>query len=180
LVWWVANKKVLRKKLVKKSTRRLKKQSKKIDAATEKAEIKIDAAKESLDKKTEAVQESIKESTDSSKGALESAGKKLDQATENAEQKIEKAKESVVDKAETAGNFIDDSVITTTVKAAILGDSLLRGSHIDVTTVNGVVKLSGTVDSEVNLGRAVEVATAQKNVKSVQSTLIVTPVPSTK
>jgi len=152
----------------------------KIDAATEKAEIKIDAAKESLDKKTEAVQESIKESTDSSKGALESAGKKLDQATENAEQKIEKAKESVVDKAETAGNFIDDSVITTTVKAAILGDSLLRGSHIDVTTVNGVVKLSGTVDSEVNLGRAVEVATAQKNVKSVQSTLIVTPVPSTK
>jgi len=152
----------------------------KIDAATEKAEIKIDAAKESLDKKTEAVQESIKESTDSSKGALESAGKKLDQATENAEQKIEKAKESVVDKAQTAGEYIDDSVITTTVKTAILGDSLLRGSHIDVTTVNGVVKLSGTVDSEANLGRAVEVATAQKNVKSVQSTLIVTPVPSTK
>ncbi|NOU13023.1 MAG: BON domain-containing protein [Methylococcaceae bacterium] len=152
----------------------------KIEKATEKAEIKIDAAKESLDKKADAAKESINESTEASKGALENAGKKLDQATENAEKKIEGAKDSVVDKAQTAGEFIDDSMITTTVKTAILGDSLLRSSHIEVTTVNGVVKLSGTVDSDSNLLRAKEVAIIQKNVKSVQTDLIVTITPSTK
>lgn len=117
-------------------------------------------------------------------GTAEKAGKKIDRAAENAEQKVEQvteqankkiedAKESVTDKAETSGEYIDDSIITTKVKAAILSDSLLRASHIEVTTVKGVVKLSGTVDSEQNIGRAMEVAKAQKNVKSVQTELIV-------
>jgi len=117
-------------------------------------------------------------------GTAEKAGKKIDRAAENAEQKIEQVteqankkiegvKESVTDKAETSGEYIDDSVITTRVKAAILSDSLLRASHIEVTTVKGVVKLSGTVDSEQNIGRAMEVANGQKNVTSVQNDLIV-------
>jgi hyperosmotically inducible protein len=152
----------------------------KIEQATEKAETKIEAAKESLDNKTEVAKETIQESTDSSKDALEDAGTKIDQATQNAEQKIEGAKESVVEKAQTAGEYIDDSVITTSVKAAILGDSLLRASHIEVTTVNGVVKLSGTVDSELNIVRATEVAKSHKNVKSVQTDLTVNTIPSTK
>jgi len=117
-------------------------------------------------------------------GTAEKAGKKIDRAAENAEQKVEQvteqankkiegAKESVIDKAETTGEYIDDSVITTKVKAAILGDSTLRASHIEVTTVKGVVKLSGTVDSEQGIGRAIELAKGQENVKSVQSELIV-------
>jgi hyperosmotically inducible protein len=145
----------------------------KIEQATEKAETKIEAAKESLDQKADRTGEYIDESTDASKGALEKAGKKLDQATENAEKKIEGAKESVIDKAQSAGEYIDDSVITTMVKAAILNDSFLKASQIEVTTVNGVVKLSGTVDSEQSIGRAMEVASSQKNVKSVQTDLIV-------
>ncbi len=117
-------------------------------------------------------------------GTAEKAGKKIDSAAENAEQKIEQttekvgkelegAKESVTDKAETAGEYIDDSVITTTVKAAILNDPLLNASHIEVTTDKGVVKLSGTVDSEPNISKAIEVAKSQKNVLSVESSLIV-------
>jgi len=145
----------------------------KIGEATEKAEVKIEAAKESLDKKTEAAKESIKESTDTSKGALESAGKKLDQAAES-------AKDSVVEKAQTAGEYIDDSVITAAVKAAIAGDSIFNASHIEVTTSNGVVMLRGTVDSEQVIGRAMSVASSQKNVKSVQTDLLVTTVPSIK
>ena len=145
----------------------------KIDRAAEKADQKIEAAKESLDQKADRAGEYIDESTDASKGALEKAGKKLDQATEKAENKIEGAKESVIDKAQSAGEYIDDSVITTKVKAAILNDPILNASHIEVTTVNGVVKLSGTVDSEQSIGRAVEVANSQKNVKSVQTDLIV-------
>ncbi len=70
-------------------------------------------------------------------GTAEKAGKKIDRAAEKAEQKIEKAtekaeekiegfKESVIDKAETAGEYIDDSVITTKVKTAILNDPMLN------------------------------------------------------
>ena len=145
----------------------------KIEQATEKAEVKIEAAKESLDQKAQKAGEYIDESTDASKEALEKAGKKLDQATEKAGEKIEGAKESVIDKTQTAGEYIDDSVITMKVKTAILNDPILNASHIEVTTVNGVVKLSGTVDSEQSIGRAMEVANSQKNVKSVQNALVV-------
>jgi hyperosmotically inducible periplasmic protein len=105
--------------------------------------------------------------------AAENTQQKIEQASEKAEVKIEAAKESVIDKTQTAGEYIDDSVITMKVKAAILNDSILNASHIEVTTVNGVVKLSGTVDSEQSIGRAMDVASSQKNVKSVQTDLIV-------
>lgn len=106
-------------------------------------------------------------------GTAEKAGKKLDQATEKAGDKIEGARESVIDKTQTGGEYIDDSVITMKVKTVILKDPILKASHIEVTTVNGVVKLSGTVDSEQSIGRAMEVANSQKNVKSVQNALVV-------
>ena len=117
-------------------------------------------------------------------GPAEKAGKKIDRAAEKAElqvdqaaekasEKIGNAKESAGNSADKAGEYINDSVITAKVKAAILGESILRASHIDVTTVNGVVKLSGTVDSEQSLGRALELAGEQKEVKSVETTLVV-------
>lgn len=117
-------------------------------------------------------------------GTAEKIGQKIDKATEHAEKKIEHVtekagkeiegvKESVIDQSETAGEYIDDSVITLKVKAAILNDSLLKASQIEVNTVNGVVKLSGTVDSEQSLSRAMEVVNSQKHVKSVQTDLIV-------
>ena len=146
----------------------------KIERATEKANQNIDAAKESLDQKVDRAKEYIDESTDLSKGELEKAGKKLDEATEKAGEKIKEAKESVIDKAETAGEYIDDSIIITmNVKEAILNDPLLKGSQIEVTTINGVVTLSGTVDSEESIGKAMEVASSQKNVKSVVTDLTV-------
>jgi len=105
--------------------------------------------------------------------AAEKAEQKIDQTTEKAKKEIEGAKESVTEKTGTAGEYIDDSVITAKVKAAILNDPLLNTSHIEVTTDKGVVKLSGTVDSEPSIGRAMEVAGSQKNVKSVQTDLTV-------
>ena len=107
--------------------------------------------------------------------AAENAQQKIEQATEKAAQKIEGTKESLIDKAQSAGEYIDDSIITMNVKAAISNDSVLKmsPSQISVTTVNGVVKLSGTVDSEVSIGKAMEVASSQKNVKSVETDLTV-------
>ena len=112
--------------------------------------------------------------------AAENAQQKIEQTTEKAAQKIEGTKESLIDKAQSAGEYIDDSVITTKVKAAILNDPILNMSHVEVTTVNGVVKLSGTVDSEPVIGRAMELASSQKNVKSVQINLLVNATPPSK
>ena len=106
-------------------------------------------------------------------GTAERTGEKIEQATERAEEEIEGAKGSAIDKSQTAGEYIDDSVITLKVKTAILKDPKLNASHIEVTTVNGVVNLSGTVSSEQNIGRAMETAHSQKNVKSVQNVLVV-------
>ena len=111
------------------------------------------------------------------KGTAEKAGKKIDQGAEKVEQKIGETagqiKESVTEKTEKAGEYIDDTAITLNVKTAISNDASLKASEIEVTTVNGVVKLSGTVDSEQSLNKAIDVASSQKNVKSVQSDLVV-------
>jgi hyperosmotically inducible protein len=59
------------------------------------------------------------------------------------------------------------------VKSAILTDPLLKGASIEVTTVNGVVTLKGTVNAEPDIARAIEVTNTQRDVKGVQSELIV-------
>jgi hyperosmotically inducible protein len=58
------------------------------------------------------------------------------------------------------------------VKAEILSDPLLKVSQINVTTTNGVVKLSGTVDSQQGIDRATEIALSVKDVKSVENSLV--------
>jgi hyperosmotically inducible protein len=118
------------------------------------------------------------------KGTAEQAGKKVDQGavkveqkleqtTGKVEQKLEAVKEAVTEKTEKAGEYVNDSVISMEVKTAILNDASLKASKIEVTTENGVVKLSGTVDSEQSLSRAAEIAKSQKNVKSVQTDLVI-------
>lgn len=160
----------------------------KIDLTTEKATQKIEAAKASLDKKAGNAKEYIDESTDASKGELDKARQKIDRVAENAKQEIGQAAEKSgvklegdKAKAESASEYFDESeVITMKVKEAILKDPMLKASQIEVTAVNGVVKLAGTVDSEQSLGRAMEVAGSQKNVKSVQTELIVNASESSK
>lgn len=106
------------------------------------------------------------------KGPAENAGKKIDQATAEAGKELESVKLSVDRKADTATNYIDDSMITAKVKEAFIADDLLKAAQIEVTTVNGVVKLSGSLDSEQLIARAVVAATSQKEVKSVQNELL--------
>ena len=74
---------------------------------------------------------------------------------------------------ESTGEYIDDSAITTKVKASILGDSKLKTLQIDVETFKGVVQLSGFVDSSEMATRAAELARTVKGVKMVNNSLIV-------
>lgn len=105
--------------------------------------------------------------------SVESAEQKIEQETEQAESKLDEIKESIMEKTEAGSKYIDDSVITMKIKAAILNDPLLKVAQIEVTTVDGVVQLSGTVDSQQSIDRAVELAKSQDGVKSVQNDLIV-------
>jgi hyperosmotically inducible protein len=70
-----------------------------------------------------------------------------------------------------AGDAVDDSAITTKVKAAILAEPGLHSMDIGVDTNNGVVKLTGTVDSPPLKDRAKQVASSVSGVKSVVDNL---------
>jgi hyperosmotically inducible protein len=74
-------------------------------------------------------------------------------------------------KEESTGEFIDDSVITTKVKAAIFDESTLKTTEINVKTDRGVVVLSGVVNSSSEISKATEVARGVKGVKSVKNEL---------
>jgi osmotically-inducible protein OsmY len=74
---------------------------------------------------------------------------------------------------ESAGEYIDDSVITTKVKAEILNDPSLKYFQISVKTFKGIVQLSGFVDSAQAVRRAGEVASGVRGVSSVRNDLIV-------
>lgn len=74
---------------------------------------------------------------------------------------------------ESTGEYIDDSVLTTKVKASILGDSKLKILQIDVETFKGIVQLSGFVDTPEAAERAVQLARTVKGVKQVNNSLIV-------
>ncbi len=72
-------------------------------------------------------------------------------------------------KHESTGQYIDDTAITTKVKAAILDDPTLKVAEINVETFKGAVQLSGFVRSPENITRAVEVARGIDGVKSVKN-----------
>jgi len=76
-------------------------------------------------------------------------------------------------KREGTGEYLDDSAITTKVKAAIFNEPTLKVFQINVETFKGDVQLSGFVDSAQSASKAGEVARGVTGVKSVTNNLIV-------
>jgi hyperosmotically inducible periplasmic protein len=74
---------------------------------------------------------------------------------------------------ETAGEYVDDSVISNTVRAKLIDDKDLNLFQIDVTTLRGEVQLSGFVDSESAKSRAGTVAASVSGVRRVHNNLVV-------
>ena len=74
---------------------------------------------------------------------------------------------------ETAGEYVDDTSITSKVKAEILGDKTLKVLQVNVETMQGVVQLSGFVDSTNSEYKAVDIARHVKGVSSVKDDLVV-------
>ena len=75
--------------------------------------------------------------------------------------------------ATTVGNKVDDSVVTTAVKAALLADARIKSIDIAVVTRKGEVQLSGFVDNQGQIDTAIELARAIDGVRSVNNEMTV-------
>ena len=75
--------------------------------------------------------------------------------------------------SDSTGQYVDDTVITTKVKSALLGDDAVKSFAVSVETVKGVVQLSGFVDTSAQKSAAGHDATTVSGVKDVKNNLIV-------
>ena len=73
---------------------------------------------------------------------------------------------------ESTGQYVDDSVITTKVKAQLANDDFLKSFQISVETYKGVVQLSGFVNTQAAIDKARDIARGVNGVKSVKNNLI--------
>jgi hyperosmotically inducible periplasmic protein len=73
----------------------------------------------------------------------------------------------------TLGAHIDDAMITAAVKNRLLEDPQVKGLRIDVDTRDGVVFLTGSVGTEEERARAVDIAKAVEHVREVKPNLAV-------
>lgn len=74
-------------------------------------------------------------------------------------------------KNETAGEYLDDSVITTKVKTALINEPSLKSFEIKVVTYKGAVQLSGFVSSPDSIEKALAIAAGISGVKSVKNAM---------
>ncbi|MGX9218636.1 BON domain-containing protein [Massilia varians] len=71
--------------------------------------------------------------------------------------------------SKSAGEYVDDAVITTKVKAAFAADPTVKATEVNVETYKGDVQLSGFVAEPRDAQRAVEIARGVKGVTSVKN-----------
>jgi osmotically-inducible protein OsmY len=72
-------------------------------------------------------------------------------------------------KQEGMGEYVDDSVVTSKVKAAILKEPSLSSAEINVETFKGEVQLSGFVNSRADISKAIEVARGVSGARTVKN-----------
>ena len=77
------------------------------------------------------------------------------------------------DKKQSTGQILDDSVITTKVKAAIFEEPALKTMQINIKTFKGVVQISGFVDSVQNALKAGEVVKNVPGITEVRNDLVI-------
>jgi hyperosmotically inducible protein len=109
-------------------------------------------------------------------GKVRGFDKAFSEADDNRDGKLDAAefvKAQAIHERSVAGGFVNDSVITAKVKAALLQDPNVSGLAVSVETHKGTVVLSGFVDSDGQLRRAQEIAAGVAGVVSVKNGLVV-------
>lgn len=107
------------------------------------------------------------------KPADQTAGEKVDNAVANTKQETRDLGNTMERKADQAGQAIDDAAITTSLKGKYLADDTLKGLDISVETQQGVVTLTGSVQSDSAKELATTIAQGVDGVKSVNNQLTV-------
>lgn len=69
----------------------------------------------------------------------------------------------------TVGNVVDDSVVTAKVKAALLADPEVKSFDVAVVTRKGEVQLSGYVDNQAQINRAIDIARGVEGVQNINN-----------
>ena len=82
---------------------------------------------------------------------------------------------SVVREQQTVGSYVDDSAITTAVKAKMAEDKTVSATSISVETLNGTVQLSGFAKSQAEKSQAERIARNTNHVKDVRNSIVVRP-----
>lgn len=77
------------------------------------------------------------------------------------------------DKRASAGEYIDDTMITGKVKAALVADPELKATEINVETFKGTVQLSGFVAAPEHIPKAVQLTRNIEGVKDVKNAMAV-------
>jgi osmotically-inducible protein OsmY len=75
--------------------------------------------------------------------------------------------------SEGTGEYIDDTVITSKVKAAFAADPTVKATEVQVETFKGTVQLSGFVESRESAQKAVQLAREVKGVKEVRNNTVI-------
>lgn len=72
-------------------------------------------------------------------------------------------------KQEGTGEYVDDSVVTTKVKAAIFNEPTLKSAEINVETFKGSVQLSGFVSSQADIDKAIQITRSVQGVQAIKN-----------
>lgn len=69
----------------------------------------------------------------------------------------------------TVGNTVDDSIVTAKVKTALLADAYVKSFDIAIVTRKGEVQLSGFVDNQAQIDRAIDIARGVEGVQGINN-----------
>ena len=109
--------------------------------------------------------------------SAESSGARIDRASSEAGKTIDRVGNDAAEKtrvaATQAAEALDDAAVTTKVKAALFAEPGLKTLQLGVETHEGVVTLTGAVDTPVLRQRAAEIAGAMSGVHQVVDKLVV-------
>ncbi len=103
-------------------------------------------------------------------------GRAFDEADANKDGKLdpaEFAKADAIHDRIVAGTYVDDSIVTAKVKAALLKAPDLKSLDVSVETLHGEVLLSGFVKDQNQRDKAMKVAIAVNGVASVKDAMVV-------
>jgi hyperosmotically inducible protein len=111
------------------------------------------------------------EAVHSANQALTKAGQVAREGARETGEFAREAGKAVKQGAQTSGRLLSDGGLTAQVKTALLADDGVPGTRIDVDTTGGVVTLTGQLENQAQIDRALTIARNIEGVERVENRL---------